>query len=277
MEDFDRDGHLDLAATRYEWDDYEGFAVLLSDGAGGFLPQTAYQGYLEPDSIATGDLNGDRLPDLVALESLQGAGVVQGYLGDGLGVLIRASRTHVDPRLSRSFDFAGLAVGDLSGDGCVDVVTTGRQESDPPGPPLIYVLRGHDDGVHFTPVTLPAGRRAIEVVLADFNRDKKSDFATADYEAGSVSVRIKGTLPTLVALSPARGGVGAVVTLTGRQFRKYRGSGEVKFGGVPVTSYLSWSNNAIKVRVPAGTRKGAVNVTVTSIIGKSGAKKFLRL
>jgi hypothetical protein len=92
-----------------------------------------------------------------------------------------------------------------------------------------------------------------------------------------VSVRIKGTLPTLIALSPVRGHVGDVVTLSGRLFRKYRGTGEVKFASVPVTSYLSWSNNAIKVRVPAGTRKGTVNVTVTSIIGKSGAKKFLRL
>ena len=68
-----------------------------------------------------------------------------------------------------------------------------------------------------------------------------------------------------------------MVTITGRQFRKYRGSGEVRFGGVPVTSYVSWSNTAIRVRVPAGTRKGTVNVTVTSIIGKSGAKKFVRL
>ena len=277
LEDFDLDGHLDLAAARFEWDEYEGFAVLLSDGAGGFLPQTVYQGYLEPNSIATGDLNRDGLPDLVSLESLEGTGAVTGFLGDGLGLLIRASGTFVDPRLHRSFGFAGLAVGDLSGDGWVDVVTTGIEESNPPGPPLIYVLRGHHDGVYFTPLTLPAGRRAIAVVLADFNRDKRTDFATADYEAGSVSVRIKGTLPTLIALSPARGRVGDVVTLTGRQFRKYRGSGQVKFAGVPVTSYLRWSNNAIKVRVPAGTRKGTVNVTVTSIIGKSGAKKFLRL
>ena len=132
LEDFDLDGHLDLAATRYEWDEYEGFAVLLSDGAGGFLPQTVYQTWLEPNSIATGDLNGDRLPDLVSLENLEGTGVVQGFLGDGLGILIRASRTHVDPRLLRSFSFAGLAVGDLSGDGYEDVVTTGIEESRPP-------------------------------------------------------------------------------------------------------------------------------------------------
>jgi hypothetical protein len=278
LEDFDLDGHLDLAATRHEWDEYEGFAVLLSDGAGGFSPQTVHQAWLEPNSIAAGDLNADRLPDLVSLENLEGTGVVQGFLGDGLGTLIQASRSRVDPRLHRSFSYAGLAVGDLSGDGYEDVVTTGIEDSRPPGPPLIYILCGHGpEGSYFTRVTLPAERRAIAVVLDDFNGDGKSDFATADDRAGSVSVRIKGTLPRLTALSPSRGRVGDMVTLRGRLFRKYRGTGEVRFGGVPVTKYLSWSNTVIKVRVPAGTRKGAVNVTVTSIIGRSGAKTFLRL
>ena len=128
----------------------------------------------------------------------------------------RASRTYVDPRVLRGFSFAGLAVGDLSGDGYEDVVTTGMEESSSPGRPLIYVLCGHgSEGSYFTRVTLPAGRRAIAVVLDDFNGDRKNDFATADYEAGSVSVRIKGTLPRLTALSPARGRVGDVVTMTG--------------------------------------------------------------
>ena len=140
-------------------DEYEGFAVLLSDGAGGFLPQTVYQTWLVPNSIATGDLNGDGLPDLVSLASLEDTGEVIGVLGEGLGVLIRASGTRVDPCLLRGFSFTGLAVGDLSGDGCVDVVTTGIEESNPPGPPPIYALRGHDDGAYLTPVTLPAGTR----------------------------------------------------------------------------------------------------------------------
>jgi hypothetical protein len=277
LEDFDRDGHLDVAATRFEWGDYQGFGVLLADGAGGFLPQVDYPGYLEPGMLAACDLNEDRRPDLVSLEQLEGTGAVQGFVGDGLGILVRVSRTLVDPRLDKSFGFAGLAVGDLNGDRRVDVVTTGMEESTPPGPSRIYVLCGHGaDGQYFTRVTLPAARRPIAVVVDDFNHDKKDDFATADYEAGSVSVWIKGTLPTLSTVSPAAGRVGAVVTLTGRHFLKYRGSGEVRFGGVSATAYVSWSDTAIKVRVPAGTRKGVVNVTVTSVIGKSGAKPFRR-
>ena len=44
--DLDLDGSLDLAASRYEWDEYSGFAVLLADGAGGFSP---------PAFVNTGD------------------------------------------------------------------------------------------------------------------------------------------------------------------------------------------------------------------------------
>ena len=278
LADFNLDGHLDLAATRYEFEEYNDFVTLLSDGAGGFLPQTAHRGFLEPGALATGDLFGDGRTDLVFLERLEGTGVVEGYLGDGLGSLIQVSRTSVDPRTRLSFDFAGLAVGDLNGDGWNDVVTTGREESDPPGPPLIYVLCGHGStGAYFTRATLPAGRRPSAIVVDDFNGDGKGDFATSDYEAGSVSVRIKGTLPVISAVSPARARVGDAITLTGRHFRKYRRTGFVRFGGTVATDYLSWSDHEIRVRVPKGTAKGLLKVTVTSFIGPSAAKSFARL
>ncbi len=113
--------------------------------------------------------------------------------------------------------------------------------------------------------------------MDDFNGDRKDDFATSDYEGGSVSVRIKGTLPVLESVSPLRGRIGGVVTLTGRRFHQRRGTGVVRFAGVAATSYLRWSDGEIKVRVPEGTPKRSVSVTVTSIVGKSRARSFLRL
>ncbi len=41
--DFDLDGNLDLAFSRYVWDEYGGFGVLLGDGAGGFSPPATYE------------------------------------------------------------------------------------------------------------------------------------------------------------------------------------------------------------------------------------------
>jgi hypothetical protein len=82
--------------------------------------------------------------------------------------------------------------------------------------------------------------------------------------------------PVLVKLSPAKGSIGAAVVITGRHFGSRRGSGCVKFGAKKVTNYVKWSATRIKVKVPKGTRKGAVKVTVTTSVGTSGARTFTR-
>ena len=176
-----------------------------------------------------------------------------------------------------NFAFSNMAVGDIDHDGRTDLVTAARRlvSGGHYVTPVLAILYGQSDGVYFTHGTMPAGRMPGAIVLDDLNGDGKDDLATADYETGSVSVRIKGTLPTLTRVSPVSGKAGQVVTLTGGHFLKYRRTGEVRFGGVPVTTYVSWSNTAIKVRVPVGTPKRLVNVTVTSIIGRSKAKPFL--
>lgn len=281
LDDFDGDGHLDMAATRDEWEEFDGFAVLLSDGAGGFLPPRDYRGSLEMSRLAVCDLNGDRIPDLLDLEHQEGSAYLRGFLGDGLGIFVPALGMSVDGWTDADLGGADapFALGDIDHRDGMDVVTAGIKfgpdGTHEHGQKLFYILYGQGDGVWFTRGTMPAGRDPAEIVLDDFNADGKDDLATADWAEGSVSVRIKGTLPTLLAVSPTAGKAGSVVTLTGRHFLKYRGSGVVRFAGVPVVSYLSWGNTAIKVRVPAGTPKRLVNVTVTSIIGKSKAKQFL--
>jgi hypothetical protein len=281
LEDFDRDGHLDMAATRYEWDEFDGFAVLLSDGAGGFLPPRDYRGSLEMSRLATCDLNYDGIPDLLSLEHQEGSAELHGFLGDGLGILIPALGMSVDGWTDADLggQNAPFALGDIDHRNGMDVVTAGIKfgpdGTHEHGQKLFYILYGQGDGVWFTRGTMAAGRDPAEIVLDDFNADGKDDLATADWEEGSVSVRIKGTLPTLLGVSPGSGKAGAVVTLTGRHFLKYRRTGEVRFGGVPATDYVSWSNTAIRVRVPAGAPKRLVNVTVTSIIGKSKARQFV--
>jgi hypothetical protein len=280
LEDFDRDGHLDIAATRYEWDEFDGFAVLLSDGAGGFLPPRDYGGS-GASRLATCDLNHDRIPDLLSLEHEEGSAGLSGLLGDGLGLFIPALGMSVDGGTDADLGDNGapFALGDIDHRNGMDVVTSGIKfgpdGTHETGQKLFYILYGQGDGVWFTRGTMAAGRDPAEIVLDDFNADGKVDLATADWEEGSVSVRIKGTLPTLLGVSPGSGKAGAVVTLTGRHFLKYRRTGEVRFGGVPATDYVSWSNNVIRVKVPAGAPKRLLNVTVTSIIGKSKAKQFV--
>jgi len=53
-----------------------------------------------------------------------------------------------------------------------------------------------------------------------------------------------------------------------------RGSGYVIFGGKKVTKCLVWTHTKIKVRVPNGTAKGKVKVTVKTEAGASRAQTF---
>jgi len=279
--DLNLDGTLDLAFTRNAFEEYQGFGVLLGDGAGGFSPLATYGTYLEPHDLALCDLNMDGRPDLVSLDGLEGDAEIGAFLGDGMGAFISPCRT----MFSRDLDASGLAVGDLNRDGRADVVSTGRRPGGvfgtnggsvtvPPGPPRIYIMLSHvDDGVFLEPTSFLAGRLPGEVIVADFNGDRRPDLATTDLETRSLSVRLNGHLPVLTGVSPAQGRIGDVVTLTGRHFGR---RGIVQFGGKTVTAYLSWDVSKVKVRVPRGTVGGRVEVTVTTLIGRSAPKSFFR-
>ena len=131
------------------------------------------------------------------------------------------------------------------------------------------------EGVYYTPTSFLAGRVPGAVLLDDFNGDHRPDLATTDERATSVSVRLNGALPVLKRVSPAQARVGAVVTLTGSRFLK-RG-GACSSAATTATAVVSWSTTSIKVRVPAGTPKGRVRVTVTTTIGRSAPQYFVRL
>ena len=280
--DLDLDGTLDLAFTRNAFEEYHGFGVLLGDGAGGFSPSPPTVRTSSPFGLALGDLNIDGRPDLVSLDGLEGDAEVGAFLGDGKGVFISACTT----MFSRDLSASGLAVGDLNRDGRADVVSTGRRPgyvtgsnghwvTVPPGPPRIYIMLSHVyDGVFLEPTSFLAGRLPGEVIVADFNGDRRPDLATTDLETRSLSVRLNGHLPVLTGVSPAQGRIGDVVTLTGKYFGL---RGIVRFGDTTVTAYVSWGVSKIKVRVPRGTARGSVKVTVTTLIGRSAPRTFLRL
>ena len=271
--DFNRDGIMDLAYNRYSWDEYAGFGVLLADGAGGFTPTGTYEtGWAEsaPHGLALADLNYDGKPDLCVLQGYEG-GTVWWFLGDGLGSFITAGRTDFIGGLAQADGFAVADVDRRFGD---DVVTSAQVE--PGRPTRIYVLRRTAwHSLSFTPTWFNARRTVGELVAADFNGDRRPDLAWTDRNSDNVSVRMNGSLPVLTGVSPARGRTGTVITLTGRHFAKRPGL--VRFGGKTATAYLSWSTTRVKVRVPSGTPKARLRVTVTTGVGRSAPRYFTRL
>jgi hypothetical protein len=79
---------------------------------------------------------------------------------------------------------------------------------------------------------------------------------------------------TITGLSPTSGKRGVTVTVTGKDFGEQRGSSTVGFGSAKCVKYVSWSDTAIKCKVPAKAKLGKVKVSVVTTAGTSNTKTF---
>ncbi len=169
--DFNGDGKLDIALGT-EVQSPHSVAVLLGTGDGTFDPvyldvPDPGAGEEEPGfAIASADLNGDGLSDLVVLTNL-GVSVFLGQANGGFNPV------PVGPFGEReSVGAATLAVGDLNGDGKPDVAI-----DDPSGVELLF---GQGDGTFSAPVELsiPAQVQDYvggEIAIGDLNGDGDND------------------------------------------------------------------------------------------------------
>jgi len=198
--DFNADSNVDLLVSGTG-----GGRVVFSAGDGtlfpgsGFLPCCA-------ESPATGDFNGDGLPDVagvvsgnlgVFIGSGGGAFVAQPtvpsgggpavaadfsgdnrldaavggsnavFFGDGNGSLFAPRRQSTGP-VSRSW-----AVGDVNGDGHPDMACGGAGDS-------VTVLLGAGGGVFGPPLSYLAGEAPVDVALGDLNGDGRQDIVAAN-------------------------------------------------------------------------------------------------
>ena len=79
--------------------------------------------------------------------------------------------------------------------------------------------------------------------------------------------------PDIVSLIPSLGTAGTELTVLGCDFGDERGTSYVSIGGMQASEYISWSDNQVKVRVPAGIA-GEIAVTVTTPEGTSNPLSF---
>jgi Big-like domain-containing protein/VCBS repeat protein len=182
------------------------FVVVMSALAAGqkqqlrFANPVAYDsGGLGADSVAIGDLNGDGIQDLVVANGQQNGngdfGEVAVLLGNGDGSF-QPAVTYV----TGAYDASAVALGDLRGNGILDLVVTDvcsslGQFENCVSPGVASVLLGNGDGTFQPAVTYSVGAPgAYSVTIADLQGNGILDLVVADIS----SVEYEGAVAVLL-------------------------------------------------------------------------------
>jgi hypothetical protein len=153
-------------------------AVYLGDGTGGFPTGTSYNigAASYPTDVAIGDVNGDQIPDLVAID--ENKKQLAALLGNGNGTFHRGSIFSAVAGLSPSI----LVLGDFNKDGKLDAATADFDKN------TVSVLLGNGDGSFQTGQSYGVGDFPLGLAVGDFNNDQFPDLVTVNFDSYDVSV-----------------------------------------------------------------------------------------
>jgi len=168
--DFNHDGKPDIAVLLWVYPTGGVVQIFPGKGDGTFgAPSIMTSPGENVLSIASADVNGDGIPDLI-VTSDEGEGAVQVFLGKGDG-------TFGPPVFSLGAIAPSIAFGDFNGDGRLDMAVASEGESS------VGVLLGHGDGTFANAIVTalpgPAFGFANDMAVADFDGDGKLDLAVS--------------------------------------------------------------------------------------------------
>jgi hypothetical protein len=170
--DFDGDGKLDAAVGENNVGAFQ-LEILLGNGDGTFRSGRIYGVTDEVTQVVASDLRHNGKLDLA----------VVGILGPGVQVLLgNGDGTFEAPVNYTVYDAYSVAVGDLNGDGNLDMAVANF--GGPRGPSGLQsdasVLLGNGDGTFQPAINYAIGKNSTFVAIGDFNNDKMPDLVVTD-------------------------------------------------------------------------------------------------
>lgn len=169
--DFDKDGRPDIAVTTLS-----GVSVLLAKSGGIFWPSQRVASGLNPSSLKVADFNGDSIDDIV----------VSNIEDPTIAVLLcNGNGTFSAPLITTSSETSGqqeVAVGDIDGDGLLDLATTNHRTNS------VNFLFGKGDGTFQAPSNAIVGTGPYGLALADLDLDDLTDIVTANNGSNDIGV-----------------------------------------------------------------------------------------
>lgn len=172
--DFNQDGNLDVISTGGIFGvTASDVFVALGDGTGKFTPGTNLIVGSSPQSIVTGDVNGDGLVDAVTANG--GGSTLSILIGDGKGGFSVSSTVVTG-------NPGAVALRDFNGDGKLDIAAVITSGSYADRSASLSLLLGDGKGKFTAFADIPVGEKisftGADLTTADFNGDGRLDVAT---------------------------------------------------------------------------------------------------
>lgn len=224
--DMNLDGKADIATANstYSVLQSNSVSILLGNGDGTFQPQQAFAASPVPVSVTQGDVNGDGTPDLVVANTDLSINTISINLGNGDGTF----------RTPQAYS-TGLApytpvVGDLNGDGRLDIVVPNSYSDGPPNSYIdnvsVFLNTGNGSfigqtttvrvgNVYIVTNTGDSGPGSLRQAILNANANTGPDTIQFAIVGAARAITLSAALPTITGVLAIDGSTQAGVSVVG--------------------------------------------------------------
>lgn len=231
-------------------------------GALSFTTATTLTSPSNPRAVALGDFDNDGSLDIAVAN--YGSGMVSLFRNTNVSQGTMSFPPTASLAITVGTNPFGLALGDINGDGKVDLAVE-NSGSGPTNGVQIFSNTTSGSTFDFTNikpgVNYPTGLTPQGIVMGDMNNDGRADIAVTNNNTSISFLRNTVSITVLISsFTPTSGVVGTTVTITGQNFSLIPGSNVVLFGTISATVQAGPTSTSLIVTVPSGGENQFISV-----------------